>query len=181
MWLVAIHNNQIGQPFKSSRFPTMEAVQAASLYPCNYGDYDPAVNYIDGVTVVGDKVEYDLMPITAEMELNRLKTLKVADIIQNFEQLLLAGYTCTNNVKMDAPLDKLLPLQVGFDLATRLGQTSMYIVDYDNNFHSGVPITTVYDMLIELGGNLTTLHEKKNTLRSRIMAATTAEEVELIA
>jgi hypothetical protein len=171
MWLVSIDNNQLGQPFKSAHFPTVADVQAAGLYPCNYGDYDPAQHMISGVLVDGGTVIYDIQPLPATVLLERYKVDAVERIRKDFEAALAAGYTCANGITMDAELEKVSMLKMGMELAQRNNQVNMYLVDYGNTLHPEIPVADVNTMLTELGINYATQHRKKNDLRTAIMAA----------
>lgn len=160
--------------------PTRQLVCPDKFYPCNWGEYDPALHHIAGAAFDGQRVIYTICAWPYERTLDQAKTSKTAEIGCSFNASLAAGFTCSNGITMDALADHISLLRMGYDLAQRSGATSMYVVDYYNRKIDNVPISEVDAMILELGENFKTLHEKKNNLRMLVITAQTIEEVNAI-
>lgn len=110
----------------------------------------------------------------------QLQTAKVSDIKQSFTTATKAGYACTNGITMDADINDIIMLKVGYDLVVSLGGATMSITDYNNVDHLDIPIEDVFTMVQELGVNYETLRTKKNTLRTQVNEATSPSDLDLV-
>ena len=109
-----------------------------------------------------------------------LQKAKVSEIKQAFTTATKAGFTCSNNITMDADLQDIIALKAGYDLEVSFSSTTIDITDYSNKDHLGVAIDDVFTMIQELGANYKTLRAKKNTLRELVNTATTQSDLDAI-
>jgi len=123
------------------------------------------------------KADYDAITAPAFTE---LQAKKVNEIKSAFTNSLANGYTCSNNITMDADITSVNTLKSGYDLATIIGQTTMDIRDYNNIVHTNILISDVFTMITELGVNINTQLVKKWTLEDQINLAITQAELDLI-
>jgi len=109
--------------------------------------------------------------------LDEIKALQVAFVSQAFNADLTKGFMVSLGFKMDATMDALQKLKIGYDFAVLTSSSHMTIVDYDNVAHVDLPLADVVTLLKEVGSNYQALYVKKQTLKGQVMAATTPEAV----
>ena len=110
----------------------------------------------------------------------QLQVKKISEIKQAFSNALQQGYLCSNLIKMDATMEAISMLNSGYTLASKAGATTMDIRDYNNVVHSGIALSDIQTMLLELGNNFQTQLQKKWDLEAQTNNATTQEDLDAI-
>jgi len=126
-------------------------------------------NFVDANNTTVSKK--DLRPLD-QVKIDQKRLVK-----ESYFNELKNGFTCSNNIKMDAEIDKAQMLKNGYDLAVSLGQSTMSIRDFDNIVHQDLNISDIDAMLQELGINFQTQLGKKWVLEKTITEAATVAEV----
>jgi len=137
---------------------------------------DPIVENHTGLVEI-TKAEFDAMiaPTFSELQIAKINEIK-----QAFTTATKSGYICSNNITMDADLTSIQTLDSGYNLAVKLGATTMDITDYSNVDHLALSIADVDTMIIELGMNYNIFRVKKNTLKKQAEVAKTQTELDAI-
>lgn len=112
---------------------------------------------------------------------NTLKVVKTARILADCQAAMDAGFTTPSGIKMDSNLTALQKIKIGYDFAVIMGETTMTVVDFDNVEHLDLPMLDVLTLMLQTGGYYRELYMRKQTLRAQVLAATTLEELGLIA
>ena len=123
-----------------------------------------------------DNPPEDFLEIYNQELLESTKDTKKKELVGVFNEILGNGYTCSNGIKLDAPLEDINNLQGDYDYEFVSGGTSMVVRDY-NNVNQEIPLEDVADMLLELrenyNNNLKTLWYYKDLISN----STDIEEV----
>ena len=117
---------------------------------------------------------------TEQERFEYLKNKKVEEIKSSFNQAVNAGYACSNGITMNSNIDDIDKLQKGYDLAIKNGLSTMDIRDYNNATHTGIALSDVDTMLLELGNNYAALLKHKWDLVDSVNAATTQADLDAI-
>ena len=107
------------------------------------------------------------------------KESKIAELKNSFEDSLLSGFICSNNIKMDADFSSVTKFNSGYELAKLNGDTTMNVTDFNNSEHS-VLTTDVIEMIRELGNNIKVRRQDFINKRQVVNAATNITELELV-
>jgi len=158
----------------------MKILTTKTFYKINT---DNTVSFGSGTVIPQGFTEYTVGNEPIELVNQLFKeaiAIKISEIKQSFITATKSGFTCTNGITMDADLTSIQTLKSGYDLAVKLGATTMDITDYNNIDHLALPIANVDTMLTELGVNYNTIRVKKNTLKKQAESAKTQAELDLI-
>ncbi len=109
-----------------------------------------------------------------------LQQAKIGEIKSAFNQAVSAGYTCSNGITMNSNIDDIDKLQKGYDLSVKNGLSAMDIRDYNNATHTGIALSDVDTMLLELGNNYAALLKHKWDLVDAVNAATTQADLDAV-
>ena len=147
-----------------------------------YADDDSAPT--PNIIVADDAwVEYDAVENGAlvhnGISLAGAKNCRIAVMKAAENAALSAGFT-TQTYLMDTDMSHAMSLKLKYDVAFANGQTTINIIDYNNDTQSGVAVATALQMALELGTNADALHDQFQARRTSINAAADVAAVNAI-
>ena len=105
------------------------------------------------------------------------KTLKINELKTASSESLGVGFTCSNNIKIDADYSSVGFLKAVYDRAVRKSFSSLDITDFNNNENVGITLENTALMIDELDDNIANL--RKIFIDKRILVMN-AENVEAV-
>lgn len=141
--------------------------------------FNLTINAPDKVWVLG--ADGEIVAHERVITLDQRKLVKTQEINSGFALDLLNGFAVSLGFKMDSTLEALQKLKTAYDFAKLVGDTTMAVVDFDDDVHANTSLADVEKILKEVGGNYRSLYMLKQQLRGQVKAAVTAEAVNAIA
>ena len=105
---------------------------------------------------------------------------KRVEISAAFDAYIAGSVTVSLGFPMQFNTRDTLMVRGAIELAQANEQTTLYLTDANDVTHYDVPVEDAEKLLFEVMGAAMMAHQKKQTLRAQILAATTIEEVEAI-
>ncbi|WP_298438101.1 hypothetical protein [Geobacter sp.] len=127
----------------------------------------------------GEKREVGLATFTVE----ELRQAKLFEIHAAFDNARTGSVKVTVNGRtylMDAGEEHAVRLKHGVELAEMSGAQTITVTDYDNVEHPDVPLAEALEIARQMGVDYALKRERKNQLRTEILAAS-AEQLATIA
>ena len=110
--------------------------------------------------------------IAENVSIDTARKIKTQELSLATFNTLNIGFTCMNGIMMDAEQESVDRFEKGVELALKLGEPTMYIIDFNNFKHVGIELAVAEDMIKELSVNLRNLHETYADMRTLISTAT---------
>ena len=159
--------------------------------------YEKAGNWPDDLVEVDSQTHHNMINKSVDKELSadsngqpilvnvtytldELKNRKIKNLKSYINTEILKGYTTSNGIKMDSTEQSINRFESGYKIANNAGKSTMDVVDYNNEIHQDVDLTTVNTMISELAQYHQSWYWHKQDKRQAIQVATNQTELEAI-